>query len=190
MYTPASFFFFSDYSFRETLKEKGYACSDVNGQQILTLLSSRCKGIDKKEKKKKKKMRQKEKKSQETERSGEKFQAVNHVSKTLSMGIRVQDLKPGYGKAVQRGKLLEVSYVGRFDDKNGKVFDRSKGSPFSFRLGAGEVIKGWDIGIMGMKEGGKRRIYVPPVAGYGRKRSGKIPGNSTLCFEVTVVRVQ
>lgn len=176
---------------RASLKEKGYACADKNGQQVVTKVpvsTGPALGAD--SKKRKKKMRQKERRKQEIELQGGVANATNPQRKTLAMGITVEDLKPGHGKEVQRGKSVEVMYVGRFNDKNGKIFDRTKGKPFTFRLGAGEVIKGWDIGMVGMKQGGKRRIYVPPHAGYGKKASGKIPGNSHLCFDVTVVRAQ
>ena len=75
--------------------------------------------------------------------------------------------------------------MGRLDSWSGTVFD--KGS-ISFRLGRGEVIEGWDIGVKGMRVGGKRRITVPPASGYGRQAAGNIPPNSTLCFDVVVVK--
>lgn len=176
---------------RASLKEKGYACADKNGKQIVTtvpVLTDPASGMD--SKKKNKKRRQKERRKQEMELKGLDAGAIDPQRKMLAMGIVVEDMKPGHGKEVRRGKSVEVLYVGRFDDKNGKIFDRTKGKPFTFRLGVGEVIKGWDIGIVGMKQGGKRRIHVPPHAGYGKKASGKIPGNSRLCFDVTVVRTQ
>jgi FKBP-type peptidyl-prolyl cis-trans isomerase len=106
----------------------------------------------------------------------------DHAERTLSMGVRVQDLCQGSGAMVQDRKQVKVSYVGRLT--NGKVFDKSKG--FSFHLGKGEVIKGWDIGVQGMRAGGKRRIIVPPKAGYGGNAAGDIPPWSTLIFDVAV----
>lgn len=73
---------------------------------------------------------------------------------------------------------------------NGKVFDSTKsGQPFAFKLGGREVIPGWDVGILGMKVGGKRKLTIPPAMAYGNKRIGDIPGNSTLTFEVELKAV-
>ena len=69
----------------------------------------------------------------------------------------------------------------------GKIFDQSSGKPFSFHLGKGEVIKGWDIGVQGMRVGGKRRITCPAAAAYGKKGTQGIPGGSTLVFDVNVI---
>lgn len=102
------------------------------------------------------------------------------------MCAQVCDLKLGTGPVVQERKPVRVSYLGKLFS-TGKVFDRSGAKPFSFKLGKGEVIKGWDIGISGMRIGGKRRITVPPTAGYGKQAAGKIPPNSTLTFEVEVL---
>ena len=107
--------------------------------------------------------------------------------KLLKLGVKIADLKIGDGNVVKRGTKLSMSYVGRFNTNTGKVFDKSGRTAFKFKLGAGEVIKGWDIGVVGMRVGGKRRITVPAKAGYGKHRTGKIPGNSTLCFDVEVL---
>ena len=77
--------------------------------------------------------------------------------------------------------------VGRLNTPTGKVFDQSSGKPFSFHLGKGEVIKGWDIGVQGMRVGGKRRITCPAAAAYGKKGTQGIPGGSTLVFDVNVI---
>jgi len=77
---------------------------------------------------------------------------------------------------------MHVTYVGRLP--NGKEFDRSENKPFTFRLGRGEVIKGWDVALEGMRVGGKRRIIVPPHMGYGKQANGPIPANATLHFDV------
>ena len=80
--------------------------------------------------------------------------------------------------------MVTVSYVGKIGNK---VFDQNKS--FSFKLGKGEVIKGWDMGVKNMKVGGKRVLEVPPELGYGSKGIGPIPGNSQLHFEVELKHV-
>ncbi|XP_012283362.1 46 kDa FK506-binding nuclear protein [Orussus abietinus] len=109
--------------------------------------------------------------------------------KIIKNGIQVEDLKVGDGLTAQKGKFISIYYVGRL--KNGKKFDSTtSGNGFKFRLGKSEVIKGMDIGIAGMKVGGKRRITIPPAMGYGAKGSLPIiPENSTLVFEVELKNV-
>ncbi|XP_054718235.1 46 kDa FK506-binding nuclear protein-like [Uloborus diversus] len=97
--------------------------------------------------------------------------------------FQVQDLRVGYGPPAKAGKMVQVFYTGKFLD--GRIFDQTEaGKPFSFKLGAGQVIKGWDMGIEGMKVGGKRKIRIPPHLGYGNKEMEDIPANSTLLFFV------
>ena len=94
------------------------------------------------------------------------------------------------GKVAKPGKRVQVRYTGRLQ-ANGKVFDKTKGSAtFSFRLGVGEVIQGWDVGVRGMRVGDKRRLTVPPEMGYGNQTQGSIPANSTLVFDVDLVGVK
>lgn len=104
--------------------------------------------------------------------------------KTLAGGVVAEDLRVGKGPEAKPGKRVQVYYEGRL--KSGKVFDSSKsGDGFRFSLGRGEVIKGWDVGVTGMKVGGKRRITCPPNYAYGQKGSPPvIPGNSTLVFDI------
>ena len=85
---------------------------------------------------------------------------------------------------------MKVHYTGRLKTTN-KVFDSSIGKrPFTFRLGRGEVIKGWDIGVQGMREGGKRKLTIPPQMAYGRSGAPPtIPGNATLVFDVQLLEV-
>lgn len=101
--------------------------------------------------------------------------------------LEIIDKEPGYGPTAASGKMVHVSYVGRLN-RNKKEFDRNlKG--FSFRLGKGEVIKGWEKGLENMKVGGKRLIRIPASLAYGSKKSGPIPPNSDLEFEVQLKAV-
>ncbi len=103
--------------------------------------------------------------------------------------VITQDTKIGTGDEAMLGSKVTVNYTGTFTD--GKVFDSSvsRNQPFTFTLGAGEVIKGWDQGILGMKVGGKRVLIVPPELGYGSTDYGPIPANSTLIFQVELLNV-
>jgi FKBP-type peptidyl-prolyl cis-trans isomerase FkpA len=106
------------------------------------------------------------------------------------------DLRLGTGTLAESGHLLTVNYTGWFynataTDRKGPEFDSSVGrGPFSFTLGGGEVIQGWDQGVTGMRVGGVRRLVVPPSLGYGAVRFGPIPPNATLLFEIELVDVQ
>jgi FKBP-type peptidyl-prolyl cis-trans isomerase len=105
--------------------------------------------------------------------------------------LEMKDLVMGKGAEAKAGDDLDVHYVGTLTD--GKEFDSSKkrGVPFSFRLGAGRVIKGWDQGVAGMKVGGKRKLVIPPSLGYGEGGSPPvIPPNATLVFEVELVGIK
>ena len=112
-------------------------------------------------------------------------------STKTSTGLEYEDLVVGTGAAAAAGQTATVHYTGWLT--NGKKFDSSKdhGDPFSFPLGAGRVIKGWDEGVAGMKVGGKRKLTIPPQLGYGaRGAGGAIPPNATLVFEVELLGVQ
>ncbi len=104
--------------------------------------------------------------------------------------LMVTDETVGTGAEAVAGKTVTVNYVGQLE--NGTVFDASAnhGGSFSFVLGAGEVIAGWDQGIAGMKEGGKRRLVIPAELGYGSRSVGPIPANSTLIFDVELLSVE
>jgi FKBP-type peptidyl-prolyl cis-trans isomerase len=108
------------------------------------------------------------------------------------------DLEPGSGSEVVAGQRAAVHYTGWLyqegaPDNKGRKFDssRDRGSPFEFRIGGGEVIRGWDLGVAGMRVGGKRRLVIPPELGYGaRGAGGVIPGGATLVFDVELVGVR
>ncbi|KAL4787290.1 hypothetical protein BJX76DRAFT_345591 [Aspergillus varians] len=104
-------------------------------------------------------------------------------------GVTIDDKKLGTGAAATAGKTIAMRYIGKLE--NGKVFDSNKkGKPFTFKLGKGEVIKGWDIGVAGMAVGGERRITIPPNLAYGKKSLPGIPGNSKLIFDVKLLEIK
>ncbi|KAL8860441.1 MAG: hypothetical protein Q9178_003100 [Gyalolechia marmorata] len=108
--------------------------------------------------------------------------------KTLQGGVKIDDKKLGKGPACKKGNKVGMRYIGKLQD--GKVFDANKsGSPFTFTLGTGEVIKGWDIGVAGMSVGGERRIDIPANLAYGSKSLPKIPANSDLRFDVKLLKI-
>jgi len=119
-------------------------------------------------------------------------------------GITIDDKKIGSGPACKKGNKVEMRYIGKLQD--GKVFDcmyphsllstdlsltlkiaNKKGKPFGFKLGAGEVIKGWDVGVAGMQVGGERRLTIPASFAYGSKALPGIPANSTLVFDIKLL---
>lgn len=105
--------------------------------------------------------------------------------------LQTETLQNGYGStAVKPGDLVAVNYVGSFED--GSIFDSSlaSGKPFEFYVGKGDVIKGWDEGLLGMRVGEKRRLVVPPALGYGDQANGSVPANSTLVFEIDLLEIK
>ncbi len=120
---------------------------------------------------------------------------MNTSSNTNTGGeaeLKSEDLVVGTGAEAKAGDTVTVQYVGQLT--NGQVFDASRNhgnTGFTFTLGAGQVIQGWDMGVLGMKEGGKRKLTIPSNLAYGNQDvgGGLIPANSTLIFEVELVKV-
>lgn len=116
---------------------------------------------------------------------------VTGKPKSTYDGLQYWDITVGTGTQASSGKTVKVHYTGWLT--NGKKFDSSvdRGTPFSFKLGAMQVIKGWDEGVAGMKIGGKRQLKIPPELGYGAQGvgGGLIPPNSTLIFDVELLDV-
>ena len=110
------------------------------------------------------------------------------------MSLGIVDLVVGQGDTAAKGQRVTVHYTGWLDDNGntGSKFDSSKdrNEPFAFSLGRGQVIRGWDQGVEGMKVGGKRKLTIPPELGYGTRGAGSvIPPNATLVFEVELLGV-
>jgi len=113
---------------------------------------------------------------------------------TTTSGLKYMDTKVGTGAEAKKGMDVTVHYTGwlYINGQRGTKFDSSvdSGRPFNFKLGGGQVIKGWDEGVAGMKIGGKRELIIPPNLGYGaRGAAGVIPPNATLDFEVQLLKV-
>ena len=110
---------------------------------------------------------------------------------TMSNGLVIEDIKIGEGQEVEKFNIVTVNYTGLLED--GTKFDSSLNpgrTPFRFTVGAGQVIKGWDEGLIGMKVGGKRKLTIPPELGYGSRDNGPIPANSTLIFEIDLLGIE
>lgn len=116
--------------------------------------------------------------------------SIPAMTKTAS-GLYIRDLVVGTGAIASAGYTARVSYTGWLI--NGVQFDTSEGKApgyFEFLMNAGQVIKGWDEGVRGMKAGGKRQLVIPPDLAYGTSGSGSIPGNAILVFDITLVQVR
>lgn len=131
--------------------------------------------------------KEKEEKKEKKEKK-EKTAKTNQEVKELPGGLKYQDATIGTGPQAKKGDKLQMRYIGKL--MNGKVFDKNvKGKPFTFHLGGGEVIKGWDQGLAGMRVGGERTLTCPPNLAYGKSGNPTIPGNSTLIFEVKLLAI-
>ena len=108
---------------------------------------------------------------------------------TTPSGLQYVEIQEGTGAQPQAGQTVVVHYTGTLTD--GSKFDssRDRNQPFSFRIGAGQVIQGWDEGLATMKIGGKRKLIVPPQLGYGDRGVGPIPGGATLNFDVELLKI-
>jgi FKBP-type peptidyl-prolyl cis-trans isomerase len=127
--------------------------------------------------------------------AGAKETAVNA---TVPTELVMTDVKTGTGPAITAGQTAVVHYTGWLysptaKDHKGKKFDssRDRNDPFSFHVGGGEVIGGWDQGVVGMQAGGQRQLVIPPSLGYGaRGAGGVIPPNATLLFDIELLKIQ
>lgn len=119
------------------------------------------------------------------------MQTSDVVPTTTASGLQYIDFKIGDGASPQKGQLVLVHYTGWLDD--GKKFDssRDRGKPFGFKVGTGQVIKGWDEGVASMKIGGVRRLIIPSELGYGARGAGNVvPPNARLTFDVELLEVR
>lgn len=182
--------------------ENGKPNPDVIEESPVAEIGNDLKPSSEKKKEKKKKKQEKLQENVPTPRSEEKLtdksgsvskkqekkeEAKSLQVRTFPNGLVIEELAMGKpdGKKASPGKKVSVHYIGKLK-KNGKIFDSNIGrAPFKFRLGIGQVIKGWDVGVNGMRIGDKRRLTIPPAMGYGAKGAGSdIPPNSWLVFDV------
>ncbi|KAK5168791.1 peptidylprolyl isomerase fpr3 [Saxophila tyrrhenica] len=120
----------------------------------------------------------------------EKTKSATSTGVKTVQGVTIDDKKAGTGQAAKSGDRISMRYIGKLKE-GGKVFDSNKkGKPFNFKLGSGEVIKGWDIGVKGMQVGGERRITIPAHLAYGSKNMGDIPANSALVFDIKMLEIK
>jgi len=121
------------------------------------------------------------------------FMVIGCENKEIIMdnGLIIEDIIIGVGTTAEKYSIVTVHYTGKLQD--GTVFDSSQkigGEPLRFTLGVGQVIDGWDQGVIGMKVGGQRKLIIPPELGYGSQDKGVIPPNSALIFEVELLEVE
>ena len=119
------------------------------------------------------------------------FAGCSKDKEAMNGELIIEDLKVGEGSEVVKYNIVTVNYTGWLTDDT--KFDSSLNpgrSPFRFTVGGGQVIKGWDEGLLGMKVGGKRKLTIPPSMGYGNRDMGVIPPNSTLIFEIDLLVIE
>ena len=119
------------------------------------------------------------------------FAGCSKDKEAMNGELIIEDLKVGEGSEVVKYNIVTVNYTGWVTD--GTKFDSSLNpgrAPFRFTVGGGQVIKGWDEGLIGMKVGGKRKLTIPPSMGYGNQDMGVIPSNSTLIFEIDLLIIE
>lgn len=119
------------------------------------------------------------------------FQNENSGNYEMIQGMKVETLKKGTGQPVKTGDMVTVDYVGTLE--NGVKFDSSidRNEPFKFTLGQNRVIQGWELGVLGMRVGEKRRLTIPPELGYrSQGAGGVIPPNATLIFEIDMLKIR
>lgn len=128
-------------------------------------------------------------KTEVTEKKSVEKPGSKMTTTKLASGLIIEEKTAGTGPAAKAGQKVGMRYVGKLS--NGKVFDQcTSGKPFSFKLGKGEVIKGWDEGVKGMRVGAERRLTCPPKLAYGSQKLPGIPANSTLIFDVKLVEIK
>ena len=103
----------------------------------------------------------------------------------VGRGVYIRDIQPGDGVAADTGMVVELHYVGQLAD--GSMFSSTDRKPFTFRVGANEVIPGWEDGVYGMRVGARRQLIIPPHLGYGAQGEGPIPPDAVLIFDVTLI---
>ncbi|KKW46105.1 MAG: Peptidyl-prolyl cis-trans isomerase [Parcubacteria group bacterium GW2011_GWB1_56_8] len=125
-----------------------------------------------------------------TERAAQKALITEQTKQNIMEQFKKEDVVVGQGQEAKSGDTLAVHYAGTLAD--GTKFDSSydHGEPIEFKLGAGDVIPGWDLGLLGVRVGGKRNLVIPPELAYGDRSAGPIPPNSTLYFTVELVDVK
>lgn len=127
-------------------------------------------------------------KKRKAEDQGDGAAAKKSARQTLKGGLVAEDLVVGKGAEAGRGSRVHVYYDGKLTQNNKRFDSCLKGKPFSFKL-PGQVIEGWNIGVAGMRVGGKRRLIIPAKMGYGKEGSGPIPGNASLTFDIELIKI-
>jgi len=136
-----------------------------------------------------KKLKNQQKKAATTTSNDANASSTTTEEKKKPNSLEINDIRVGNGPEAKIGKTAAVYYTGRLKSNNTTFDSCVKGKPFRFRLGAGDVIRGWDQGVKGMRVGGKRRLIIPPSLAYGNQKLPDIPPNSTLIFDIELKNV-